>query len=76
VEVWPKAGWPNADWPNAGWPKVDFPNAEVVVVFPKADGIALVVVLPNADDVEGNADVVLVASEMRAGSLLFLTACW
>ena len=60
------------------------PNADVVVVFPKADGIGVVVVLPNADDVEGNAEpelapnaeVVLVASAMRAGSLLFLTACW
>ena len=44
----------------------------------------MVVLLPNADDVEGNAEpevvpnaeVVLVASAMRAGSLLFLTACW
>ena len=57
------------------------PNA--VVVFPKADGV-VVVLFPNADDVEGNAEpesapnaeVALVASAMRAGSLLFLTACW
>lgn len=61
------------------------PNVDVVVVvFPKADGIGVVVLLPNADDVEGNAEpelvlnaeVGLVASAMRAGSLLFLTACW
>jgi hypothetical protein len=61
------------------------PKADVVVVFPKADGV-VVVLLPNADDVEGNAEPELppnaevvagapVAPAMRAGNLLCFTAC-
>jgi len=75
VEGCPKAdaGWPKAEvlgCPNTlvvpapgvdVWPKTDvvagFPNTEVLVEFPKGEGV--VVVLPNAEDVEANADPVL-----------------